>query len=164
MNNGETIQRLDWIERAGVSNMQGKHATAQWLAQQAGVTLTVLLAGAGGSLAYATKLMEPGATAAAWGAAWLCGYLAVLGLWLVVGCLLARPIGAVYNEPGNLLSDAAQKYSFDELRRGELQLLQKGIDEAFHRNERVARHLNAIRVCAALSPLVFAVAAGYCVA
>jgi len=33
---------FEWAEKAGIENMIGKHKTAEWLAQQASVTFTVL--------------------------------------------------------------------------------------------------------------------------
>jgi hypothetical protein len=149
---------LDWAEKQGLENMEQRHATAELLAKEAATTLTLLLAGLGGALAYGVKLLEPGgADAVEGGAALLCVYLAVLSVLLTFKCLLIGDIPAITNEPKNL---AQRGYSFDALRAVELRNLQQRIDHAVQRNVQIAKLLNRFRVAAACSPLMFAVGAG----
>ena len=49
---------LSRAEADGYENMKGRLETAQWIAGQAATTLTVLLAGIGGSLAYAVEALQ----------------------------------------------------------------------------------------------------------
>lgn len=149
---------LLWAEEIGLEHMEYRHKTAERLANEAGTTLALLLAGIGGSLAYAVKIAEPdGAGAVAVGASAFCAYLVLVAVWLVWGCLLVRNLPAVRNEPGNL---AQRGYPLDELREVELKNLQQRILETRTRNDTVARRLNTARILAALSPVVFVAVAG----
>ena len=51
---------LEWIEKQGQESLKARFATADLIAKEAQTTLTILLAGIGGSAAYAAKLFEPG--------------------------------------------------------------------------------------------------------
>ena len=51
---------LEWAEKHGTESIKTRFATAELIAKEAQTTLTVLLAGIGGSAAYASKLFEPG--------------------------------------------------------------------------------------------------------
>lgn len=146
---------LKWAEACGIENMRGKHATAHHLIEQANTTLAILLAGLGGSLAYATKLLELGPQPIAFGAAWLCGYLAVLAALLVHKCLRVAPMPPIFNEPLNL---AQPNFSLAALRRAELNGLQARIQRAADRNDEVARWLNNIRTLSVFAPLAFVLA------
>ncbi|WP_315136761.1 hypothetical protein [Achromobacter marplatensis] len=146
---------LDWVEKAAVENLRQHHQAADVLAKESATTLTVLLAGMAGALAYAAKAVE----ADAWG--WLpvssavfSAYLLLLCLRLVLKCLKIEDIPSVYNEPLNLLQP---DLSLEQIRRYELENAQQRINDAVARNNRVASALNRIRVAAILSPLVFLV-------
>jgi hypothetical protein len=151
---------LAWVEEAAIENMAGKHKTAEWIAQQASLTLTVLLAALGGSLTFAAKLFEPNPSAVSKGAAVLCIYLALVAVFLVRRCLMVEPIDAIHNEPKNLLSFPGKP--LDELRRMELDAVQERIESARERNEFGASVLNRTRLMlAAGAPIVFAIATAY---
>jgi hypothetical protein len=145
---------LKWIEGAAIENMKGKHSTADVLAKEASVTLTVLLAGIGGTISYAVSgLTSANVSLTAWASLGTCLYLMGLAAWLVRDCMLVEPIPAVYNEPRNLL-----RYATDPLanqRKAELDRLQSRIDEAYERNEKVASALNNIRLSAVGAPVLF---------
>ncbi|MFY1957096.1 hypothetical protein ACOTCL_29065 [Achromobacter xylosoxidans] len=146
---------LDWVEKAAVENLKQHHQAADMIAKEATTTLTVLLAGMAGALAYAAKAVDTGAWG--WlpvGAAAFSAYLLVLGLCLVLGCLRIGDIPAIYNEPKNLLHP---DLSLDQVRRYELENAQARINDAAARNHRVATTLNRVRLAAILSPLVFLV-------
>ena len=51
---------LEWIEKQAQESLKARFATADIVAKEAQTTLTVLLAGVGGSAAYAAKIFEPG--------------------------------------------------------------------------------------------------------
>jgi hypothetical protein len=151
-------ERLDWIEKAGIENMKAHHVCADTLAKEAATTLTVLLAGLGGGLAYSVKTIE----ALSWN--WLAVGATAFTLWLigvswylVTNCLMAMPIPQIYNEPKNL--DAPEE-DFDYLRMGELAGLQIRIEEASKRNGKMAKSLNLARSMAVASPMVFILIAG----
>lgn len=148
---------LKWAEETGLENLKYRHENATALVREASTTLTLVLAGLGGSLAYAVKVFDPGpAGPVAVGAAALCGYLVVVAVGLVKGCLVVRPIPPVHNEPANL---AQTQYSIDALREAELGNMQARIADVTERNLQSASRLNALRQAAIASPLVFVVAA-----
>ncbi|AZY48844.1 hypothetical protein ACLQ9F_11995 [Bordetella avium] len=146
---------LDWVEKAALENLRAHHQAADVIAKEATTTLTVLLAGMAGALAYAAK----GVDAAAWtwlsvGAAAFSAYLLLLGLWLVLGCMKIGDLPAIHNEPGNLFQPGIP---LEDLRKYELENMQLRINDAAARNSRVARALNNIRLAAILSPVVLIV-------
>jgi len=49
---------LDYAESAGLENLRNHLVAADSLSKEANTTLTILLAGSAGSLAYAVKLFE----------------------------------------------------------------------------------------------------------
>jgi hypothetical protein len=148
---------LVWAEQCGIENLKGRAETAGRLAKEGATTLTVLLAGVGGSLAYAAKLLEPNAGPMAAAAAVMCAYLALLCVVLVVKCMLLRAFPAIYNEPLHL---AQPGYELHTMRRVELANIAARIKQAMNHNDRTARWLNGVRLCAAASPLVFLAAVG----
>jgi len=144
---------FEWIEKAGIENMKLHHVSADNLAKDAATTLTVLLAGMGGSFTYAVKVFDTGT----WnwltvGATALTLWFAILGFYLVIKCLMATPIPQIYNEPANL---SVSGIDFDDVRRQELDNLQARINEAARRNRLIARQLNVVRRLAVSSPLIF---------
>jgi hypothetical protein len=152
---------VEVIERAEVeaqAAMKLRYETAKWIAEQANTTLTVLLAGIGGALAFAVKVfgVDP-PTVVDKSSAVLCGYLVLLALGLVFGCLTVAPIPAIHNEPRSWLYAPGMRFA--ELRQLELKNLQERLDLAHARNERRAIALNVVRVLAALSPVVFGLSA-----
>ncbi len=154
----EDKEFLDWVENAAVENFKAQHHTADVLAKEAALTLTVMVAAMGAGMAYAIKSVAGGVPGALeYGAIAFTLYLMGLSFWLVVGCMKITPISPVFNEPKNLLNAA---YKFSAIRRFELSNMQLGIDEAAIRNGTVASRLNKIRLCAVASPLIFLVAAG----
>lgn len=149
--------QLEWLEKAGIENMKLHHVCADNLAKDSGTTLTVLLAGMGGSLAYAAKGLE--SNTITWfsiGASALTIWFACLGFYLVIKCLMATALPQIYNEPANL---NVPNVSFDKLRQAELLNLQARINLAVQRNGAIAYHLNWVRRLAVASPFVFAVSA-----
>jgi hypothetical protein len=147
------IEAIDWIEKQGQESIKARFATAELIAREAQTTLTVLLAGVGGTAAYASKLFEPGpaeplvvASAAA------CGYLAVLSAILVLACMMFRSYPAQFQEPGNLLVPGA---TLLQVRDAELLNLDERIKEATLLNETRARNLNNVRLGAVFAIAVF---------
>lgn len=150
------MDKLSWVESSAIENMRLHHHTADILAKEAQTTLTVLLAGMGGSVAYSARVFaSDGADWLSYGAAAFTLYLLVLNWALVVFCLKIAPIPQIFNEPKNLWSNL---YTLDELRVFELENLQDGIDAAAERNGKLAKRLNRIRLFAVFSPICFALA------
>lgn len=127
------------------------------LRKESATTLTVILAGLGGALTYAAKVLEPQqAGPIAFAAAVLCVYLTCLAAGLVLRCMLVREIPAVYQSPLNL---AQPGFPIDEIREAELTNIEARIDDMLAINAGVARALRAIRILTVFSPVVFAIAA-----
>ena len=145
-----------WAEAEGFANMKEHVDSAAVMASQAATTLTVLLAGLGGSLAFAVKVFEPSPGAVAWGAAALCGYLAVLSAVLVLRNISLEVAQMQHNQPGSLLLPNA---TLEQLRMGELVNLELRIRHQTAFNNRRAAALNQVRWAVIASPLVFAAAA-----
>jgi hypothetical protein len=144
---------MEWIEKQGQESLKARFATADLIAKDAQTTLTVLLAGVGGSAAYAAKVFEPvAAEPVAVAFAAVCAYLVVLSISLVLTCMMFRSYPALSQDPKNLLQSS---YSLDALREVELENLSDRIDDARKLNADRARRLNYIRIATALSPLLF---------
>lgn len=155
--NNELKERLDWIERSAIENMKAHHTSADIIAKEASTTLTVLLAGVAGGLAYAGKAIEADSwTWYSFGAAMFTAWLTLLSYRCVTGCLMISPIPQIYNEPRNL---DAPELTLAELRESEILGLQNRIDDAAKRNSMLSRRMNRVRRLAVASPLVFTISA-----
>lgn len=149
----DRLEFLEWIEKQGLESIKSRFSTADVIAKEAQTTLTVLLAGVGGTAAYASKLFNPGPPEPlVVAAATTCGYLALLGAILVLACMMFRSYPAQFQEPGNLLIDGA---SLLQLREAELRNLDERIKEATVLNATRARHLNNIRLAAVFAIVIF---------
>lgn len=151
---------LEWAEAQGLANLKERIDTKRWLQQESATTLTVCLAGAGGSLAYAAPLFGADGLSAetrlAWGSMALCFWLAAVSVALIWFCLRARPMPMLHSEAGLL---AQPGFSLMALRREELRNLQERAVRARQEVERAAKALNSLRLAAAAGPLVFALGA-----
>ena len=148
---------LEWIEKQGQESLKARFATAEIVAKETQTTLTVLLAGIGGSAAYAAKIFEPGLSGPVEiAAAVICLYFVVLAVILVVVCMMFRSYPALYQNPENLMHAA---YPIDEIREEEIKNLGARIKEAAEINAKRAKALNRLRLAMALSPFLFAAAA-----
>jgi hypothetical protein len=146
--------RLDWIEKSAIENLKAHHASADVIAKEATTTLTVLLAGVAGGLAYTGKALNTHSwTWFSFGAAIFTAWITWLSYRCVKECLMISPIPQIYNEPRNL---NAPELTFRELREAEMLGMQNRIDEIAKRNGELARRLNIIRKLAVTSPIVFA--------
>ncbi|XVJ69863.1 MAG: hypothetical protein HEQ39_09565 [Rhizobacter sp.] len=142
----------DVAEKAGYENLKQRIASGDTMAAQAATLCTLLLAGIGGSLAYAVKVFEPVPSLVAWGAAAFCAYLCVLAALLVHRCINTADAPMLFNEPKNVLVPGA---TLQLQRPAELANLQQRIDQMIARNNTRATALNGIRYAAIASPLVF---------
>jgi hypothetical protein len=154
---GEKImdEILKWAEQGGAENMKFHAQTAEQLAKDANTTLTLLLAGVGGSLAIVAKVLEtqphqsPSVLA---GAGAMAVWFMVLAALVLHWCIQTRSFPAPTNEPKNLYQIA---YPLTDLRQWELQNLQERIEQLTKRNDDVAKRLDLIRYASAGSPVVF---------
>jgi hypothetical protein len=139
------------------ANTKAVVATTEWLAAQSATTLTLLLAGIGGALAFAAKAVTgpPGLVEA--GAAAVCAYLVLLAAVLVWRCLMVGPVPAPRGDPEGWLYWPGADLM--ELRREGLVNIQLDLDAARARNGATARALNGVRLAALGTPLVFVLAA-----
>lgn len=149
---------FEWVEKAGIENLKGRLATADTLAKEAATTLTILLAGAGGSWAYCIKLLDEAATRAGVAAFVAALWLTLLAMLLVWRCLMIGKIPALYNQPGQLLLRHQHKMTLAQWRKGELDNIEERIGKAVARNNETARRLNIVRILATLTPVISALA------
>lgn len=148
---------LDWAEKSGLENLNFRLQNAETLAKEAASTLTILLAGIGGALAFAVKGFEEAPpTPLAIGTAGLAIWLMITGCLLVVFCMLTTSLPALTNEPKNLYQKG---FELNALREVELRNIQERITQTAARNHRVAAWLDRCRLLALASPLVFAISA-----
>lgn len=148
---------LDWAEKAGLENIRFRLQNAETLAKDTSSTLTMLLAGMAGALAYAVKGFEvQPITQLVFGAAVLSAWLMLIATLLMVKCILTTSLPAPTNEPKNLYQ---KEFALDLLREVELRNLQERIVQTTARNHRVAAWLDRVRLSAVASPLVFLLAA-----
>lgn len=143
---------LDWAEKAGVENMRQQRTAADFMRKEGVTTLTILLAGATGALAYAVKGLDQHTVWLAAGALTMSLYLYALSAATVFLVMYIQGFPALYNEPVNLYQ---KQYSLEALREVELQNLQGRIDIAVKRNLCLQNRLNRIRVFAVCSPITF---------
>ena len=148
------LGELDWIEKAAVEHLKQRVECADVLAKEAATTLTVLLAGAGGSLAYGIKIADGDFSASVLIATFVCVWLAICAILLVHKCLKIEAIALVYNEPKNHLLRLTSDASFENWRKEELLGMQVRIDANTLRNDRTAKSLNHVRTMAAATPAI----------
>jgi hypothetical protein len=151
------IETMRWIEGEAKANAAFQLNCADALERQAGMLLNLLLAGAGGALAYAVNLAEKHA------APWLQAGMAAMSVWLfVVAALLlirvlwSREIYGPANDPENL--KAAHEMELIEALAYELENRQFCISKNRNRNDAVGRWLNICRWLATATPAIFAAA------
>lgn len=142
-----------WALDEGHKNLKARIESQAAIASQAAATLTLLLAGIGGSLVYAVRIFEPGSSPVARGAAALCIYLMALAGVLIWRCINTTASPVLHNEPTNLLLSEA---TLEQLQAGEIFNLQQRIDQQKALVVARARWLNGVRVLAILSPIIFA--------
>ncbi|MCU7933702.1 MAG: hypothetical protein KZQ99_02340 [Candidatus Thiodiazotropha sp. (ex Dulcina madagascariensis)] len=148
---------LTYAEEAGMENLRFRIQNSEVLAKEAASTLTIILAGMGGSLAYAAKGLEhTPPSSLVLGAAALALWLMIVGCLLVVFCMLTTELQVPTNEPTNLYQ---AKYSIEKIRIAELKNIQARIEKATMRNQRVAVWLDRCRLLFLASPLIFAIPA-----
>lgn len=147
-----------WAEEVGYENLKERIASGNAIAAQAATTLTLVLAGMGGALAYAVRVFEPSPSAPVVASAALCVWLMAIAALLVLKCINVADAPMLHNQPGNLLLPG---HTLAEVRAGELVGLQSRIWQQVDRNNARGAWLNACRNLAIGSPLVFAAVALY---
>lgn len=148
------IQLIDWVESQAQENLKFRLNCLENILKECNTTLTILLAGVGGTAAYLFKLLEsphPHSGMLA-GLAALCLYLLLLSGLLIINCLKIDEIQVPTNEPENLYT---KDYTVMQIREGELINVQERINKAAARNLYAADWLNKIRLAMLLAPLVF---------
>lgn len=151
------MEILDYAEAAAKDNAAFHIANADALARESNALMNMLLAGAGGALAYLVTLTDKGA--ALWlraGMAVTVAYLVIVAATLLYKCLRIRPIWPPANEPKNLIQDG---FEVELVRLAELKNRQTCIDANRDRNDSVGMWLNRCRAMATATPVVFVVAA-----
>jgi hypothetical protein len=126
---------VEWAEHAGLENLKEHHEAANLIAGQASTTLTILLAGVGGSLTYAVSA-NPRLAGLPMAAAWLCAYLAFLAIMVTLKCLYVGDAPPVHNHPKNL---AVRGHALETLREEEIKNIDLRIADLSKRNTERAR-------------------------
>lgn len=156
--NTDWPKTLEWVYGIGVESLKARYATADVISKDAQTTLTVLLAGVGGTAAYAVKVFDGAVTPLTVGAGAAMIYLALLSIYLITKCMAFESYPALYQDPINLLRPDV---SLDWIREQEIKLINARINDARDINSRKSARLNQIRLLAVLSPLVFVIAATF---
>jgi hypothetical protein len=154
----KSIETMKWIEGEARNNAEFQINCADALEKQASALLHLLLAGAGGALAYAVSLSEK--HAASWqqaGMACTAIWLFIVAAILLVMALWSRPTYGPANDPENL--HKAYEMELGVALKFELQNRQFCITKNRDRNDSVGRWLNICRALAAATPMVFIAAA-----
>ncbi|MHB0926908.1 MAG: hypothetical protein ACYC1F_10430 [Gallionellaceae bacterium] len=149
-------ERLKWMEDEARANAIFHVDSAAVLVKEANTTLNLLLAGAGGALAYMVALVQQGGVRwAAVGMAAVSVYLFALAALLIFKCLRIQPIWPTSNEPQNLNQP---EMDFEQLRNADLESKQRCIERNRERNDRVGMWLNRCRAWVTITPVVFVLA------
>lgn len=152
-------EALALAERDGRENLRERLATGEVLLTHANGLLNLLLAGIGGALAIGRTVFDAAPAAAhVWGAAAVALYWMLVAAVLLSRCIMTRETQMLHNEPNGLYRPEVG-WSYLQLRRAELRLLQERIDRTKRRNAPVAWWLDTCRMAAVAAPLVFAIVA-----
>lgn len=149
----EKEKLLDYAEREGKAAMAFDIACTDALERAGNTLLNILLAGAGGALALAVTFYQSSAdqwVIAGMGAVSV--YLFALSALLVWGCLWARDICPPANEPQNLFNSETKRRRYFDIRRENIESLQRRIDWNTSRNDLTGMWLNRVRFLVALTP------------
>jgi hypothetical protein len=151
---------IDFAEKAGAENIRFRLQNAETLSKDASSTLTVLLAGIGGAMTYAAKVLESSTPKAVeLGALVFLIWLICTATVLVHYCMLSTNIQAPTNQPMNLYQ---KEYSLESIRVAELRNLEDRIKLLIDRNHRIAAWLDRVRILTIASPIVFFVVTAIC--
>lgn len=157
----ETIS-LDWIEDQARRNMEFRIDCRDKIKEDANRTLSLILVASGAALGFFLNGYNPafGMRFQSWETLaptlLVAVYLAALAVALITRVLQIQTVRPPTNDPGNLLK-LEGKYSCDQLRRFELDSLNKGIKHAADRNKRTAAELNRIQLLLCGAPVLFVV-------
>lgn len=151
-------ESVKWVEDQALLVSAFQERVIDALEKQAASLLNLLLAGAGGALAYAVNLAEKHA------AAWQSVGVAAVSVWLFFVAALvlwramwSREIYPPANDPGNLV--LVSEMDLTKVRVLDLKNHQAGIAANRVRNDVVGRWLNTCRLLAAGTPIVFVMSA-----
>src|ERR1700694_72071 len=109
-----TDKFTDWVEQSALENIRAHIKSGDDFKREGYTALTVIMAGAGGLLAYTIKLFESDShVSVAIAAGALSLYLFILSALLVINCLRVGAFPAPTNEPKNLNQ---RKFSLQQMR------------------------------------------------
>jgi len=147
----------EWVEESALENLRFRLQNAETLAKEAATTLTIILAGIAGSLAYGMKIFAAvPATPDVVGSVTISMVLMIDGFMLVFFCMLTSDLQVPTNEPRNLFQ---KEFTLEQIREVEINNIQARISDAAARNHRVAAWLDRCRLIALSSPLISAIVA-----
>lgn len=150
---------LDFIEAEARANAAFHITNADNLTKESNSLLNLLLAGAGGALAFVAALVQKTVPVPGW-QIWAVGagavYLFCIAGLVVWRCLWVQDIWPPANEPKNF---PLSGYTVEQIRQFDLENKQRCCDNNRLRNEAVGAWLNRCRALSAATPLVTALAA-----
>lgn len=146
----------DWAIRYGLDDLKCRTESLVAIKKEAVTSLTVLLAGATGGLAYAVKGFDDGTVWLISGASTFAAYLYILCALLVAKVLEVKQVPALYALPATIFQPG---YSVLQLKRGEINSLGRRIEQIRSLVDKSAVCLNRLRLAAIASPLFFIAAA-----
>lgn len=151
------LELIDYAEKAGLENLRFRLQNTEALSKDATSTLTYLLTGIGGSLAYAVSGFEKSVLSPLTvGAAVLSVWLMAISALLVFRCIKTSDLQTPTNEPLNLFT---LEHDFLVIRKNELKNLDERIQKTRERNRKTAFWLDSVRLLAIASPIIFGVSA-----
>ncbi|MEO8838834.1 MAG: hypothetical protein ABI351_08980 [Herbaspirillum sp.] len=146
---------VEYAEQEAKANAAFHISITDALMRESNTLLNLLLAGAGGSVAYAVNLTGKAAWQQ-WGMATTAVYLFIVAAMVLFYCLQTESAWPPANEPKNF---PLSGYTLNEVREGELASRQRCIDRNRLRNEQVGVWLNRCRALAVAAPIAFSVGA-----
>ena len=144
------MEKLDWIERAGIENLKGRVENADLIHREANTLLAILLSGGGAALYFAAKGTDLAAVAF-----WVSLWLFATALIVTWKCLMFSDYPAVWNSPNNLGNN---DFELDLLRRYELDNIQARIEQATALNYKKSEWLNYCILGSCATPLIALIA------
>lgn len=149
---------LEYVEREGKETIRFHLKNMDELYQQSVLTLSYLVAAASACIAGGINILtNHDWPTIAWVLFLTGGYFFALAFVLEKKCLKPRPVESPANEPMKLLKSekSNHEYTVDEIKRQELENLDKRIQANRTRNKETARQLNRVRLGVFLSPVAF---------
>jgi uncharacterized membrane protein len=149
----------DWAEQRGMENLREHLVSMDDLKKDANTTLTIFMAAAGASIAYAiNNAHDHSLLSLVAGASGMGTFFLVLSATLLHTCLRIGDAPTVANSPENLFQ---AEHTLQAIKAEELKNIVKRKNQAIERNQRTTKWLNRLRYAALCGPVLFLLIYGY---